>query len=109
MMRIVVGPSSFVMAASACVRTQHPIAAIPQTSATANNIPWRIFIWRLGSITELRKEMYDFGVNQDLGGVVACGLLLDGLVALPAEIEYSGDVNTDHEEHERKESRTISN
>ena len=48
-------------------------------------------------------------VNQDLGGAVACGLLLDGLVALPAEIEYSGDVNTDHEEHERKESRTISN
>jgi hypothetical protein len=50
-----------------------------------------------------------FRVNQDLGGAVACGLLLDGLVALPAEIEYSDDVNTDHEEHERKESRTISN
>ena len=50
-----------------------------------------------------------FRVNQDLGGAVACGLLLDGLVALPAEIEYSDDVNIDHEEHERKESRTISN
>ena len=50
-----------------------------------------------------------YRVNQDLGGAVACGLLIDGLVALPAEIEYSGDVNTDHEEHERKESRTISN
>ena len=48
-------------------------------------------------------------VNQDLGGAVACGLLLDDLVALPAEIEYSDDVNTDHEEHERKVSGTISN
>ena len=48
-------------------------------------------------------------VNQDLGGAVACGLLLDGLVALLAKIEHSDDVNTDHEEHERKESRTISN
>jgi hypothetical protein len=49
------------------------------------------------------------GVNQDLSGAVARGLLLDGLVALPAEIEYSDDVNTDHEEHERQESRAISN
>jgi hypothetical protein len=49
------------------------------------------------------------GVNRDLGGAVAGGVSLDGLVPLPAEVKDGDNVNTDHEEHERKECRTISN
>jgi len=42
MMRIVIGRCSFVMVASAWVRIQHPIAAVPQIRATINNAVWRI-------------------------------------------------------------------
>ena len=63
----------------------------------------------LSGKTVVSRHMSGNGVYQDLGGAIACALLLDGLVALPAKIEHSDEVKTDHEEHERKESRTISN
>ena len=56
-----------------------------------------------------RSFSFRYGVYQELGGAIAWALLLDGLVALPAKIEHSDDVKTEHEEHERKESRNISN